>query len=328
MAKAKVVVTGPVRPDVLAYLSREVEIRQWNESHPMDRNTLKEWLVDADGLWMRPSSALGPIDGDLVAGAKQLKVIAQAMVGYDNVVVPELTQAGIPYGYTPQVLTETVAELAFTLIATARRKIFENAAWVRDGSWASQGMAPLWGRDLSGTTLGIIGLGAIGSSIARRAQAFGMDVIYHNRHPRQDDTVTGAHYRELDELLAQADVVCIVAPLTDETYHMANEDFFKKMKSDALFVNVGRGKIVDQDALVKALQEGELDYAALDVTDPEPLPADHPLLQTGKCLIVPHIGSATDRTRKDMAMLTANNIIAGVVKKPLPACVNEEVNYK
>lgn len=325
---AKVVVTGPVRPDVLDYLAKEVEIKQWTESRPMDRETLKEWLADADGLWMIPSPALGPIDGDLVAGAKNLKVIAQAMVGYDNVVVPELTQAGIPYGYTPKVLTETVAELAFTLIATTRRKIFENAAWVRDGQWASQGMAPLWGRDLSGTRLGIIGLGAIGSSVARRAQAFGMDVIYHNRHPRQDDAITGAHYRELDQLLAEADVVCIIAPLTDQTYHMANEDFFKKMKSDALFVNVGRGKIVDQEALVKALQEGEIDYAALDVTDPEPLPANHSLLQTGKCLIVPHIGSATDRTRKDMAMLTANNIIAGISRKTLPACVNEEVNYK
>ena len=134
-------------------------------------------------------------------------------------------------------------------------------------------------------------------------------------------------YMELDELLATSDVVCIMAPLTDETYHMCDAEFFKKMKKTALFVNVGRGAIVDTDALIDALKTGEIDYAALDVTDPEPLPANHPLLSIDNCLIVPHIGSYTDRTRYDMSMLTANNIIAGVHKKTLQTCVNEEVNY-
>lgn len=181
---------------------------------------------------------------------------------------------------------------------------------------------------MSRRTLGIIGMGAIGVSISRRARAFGMTVVYHNRNQRIDDKIHKTTYMELDDLLATSDVVCVMAPLTDETYHMCDEAFFKKMKNTALFVNVGRGPIVDTEALINALKTGEIDYAALDVTDPEPLPADHPLLDVENCLIVPHIGSYTDRTRYDMSILTADNIIAGVHKKPLKTCVNEEVNYK
>ena len=193
--------------------------------------------------------------------------------------------------------------------------------------WA-QRPSNIKGKDLSRSTLGIIGLGAIGISISRRARAFGMTVIYNNRHKRADEHLYMVEYRDRDALLAESDVVLVMAPLTEETYHMFDKEAFKKMKNDALFVNVGRGKIVDTDALVWALNEGEIDYAALDVTDPEPLPADHPLLQTGKVLVVPHIGSFTDRTRRDMAMLTADNIILGLQGKPLKTCVNQEVNYK
>ena len=323
--KPVVVVNGKAREDALAYLAEQVEIRQWTEERTMPRETLKEWLREADGLWsVRPLD----IDGDLVKDAPNLKVVAQSSVGYDNVKVDELTVAGIPFGNTPGVLNETVAELAFTLIASASRRIYENMNFVTDGQWPKQPTGCVVGKDLSRRTLGIIGMGGIGVSISRRARAFGMTVLYNNRHPRNDDNLYMTTYKSLDELLALSDVVCVMAPLTDETYHMCDAEFFKKMKSDALFVNVGRGKIVDTDALVDALNNGEIDYAALDVTDPEPFPADHPLLKTGKALIVPHIGSYTDRTRYEMCILTADNIIAGVNQKPLPACVNEEVNYK
>ena len=322
--KPLVVVPGLVRRDAIAYLQEHVDVRQWTEKTKMPRVVLKEWLRDADGLWSINSIS---VDADLVKDAPNLKVIAQASVGYDNVKIDELTAAGIPYGNTPGVLNETVAELAFTLIATASRRIIENAIFVKNGRWAER-PSNIKGFDLSRRTLGIIGMGAIGVSISRRARAFGMTVVYHNRHQRNDDKLYRTTYMELDELLATSDVVCIMAPLTDETYHMCDADFFKKMKKTALFVNVGRGAIVDTDALIDALKTGEIDYAALDVTDPEPLPADHPLLSIDNCLIVPHIGSYTDRTRYDMSMLTANNIIAGVHKKPLQTCVNEEVNYK
>ena len=324
MKKPLVVVPGLVRKDALAYLSEHVEIKQWTETTPMPRETLKEWLRDADGLW---SINTFTIDEDLLKDAKNLKVVAQASVGYDNIKVADLTKLGIPHGNTPDVLTETVAELAFTLVAAARRRIFENMNFVASGEWAKR-PSNIKGRDLSRTTLGIIGMGNIGIAISRRARAFGMTVIYNNRHPRNDDHLYMIEYKDRDTLLAESDVVLVVTPLTPETYHMINADTFKKMKKDALFVNVGRGKIVDTDALVDALNNGEIDYAALDVTDPEPLPADHPLLKTGKVLVVPHIGSFTDRTRKDMAFLTADNLSAGVQKKKLKTCVNPEVNYE
>lgn len=322
--KPVVVVNGLVRKDAMAYLAEHVEIRQWTEKTVMPREILKEWLKEADGLWsVRPLT----VDGDLIKDAPNLKVIAQAAVGYDNVKIDELTAAGIPYGNTPGVLNETVAELAFTIIATASRRILENVTFVKSGRWAER-PSNIKGFDLSRRTLGIIGMGAIGLAISRRARAFGMTVVYHNRHPRQDDAIYRTTYMELDELLATSDVVCVMAPLTDETYHMCDAEFFKKMKSTALFVNVGRGPIVDTEALIEALKNGVIDYAALDVTDPEPLPADHPLLSLDNCLIVPHIGSYTDRTRYDMSILTADNIIAGVHKQLLKCCVNEEVNYE
>lgn len=324
MSKPVVVVPGFARKDALAYLGEHVTIKQWQEPGVMPRDLLKEWLKDADALWSVNGVS---VDADLVANAPNLKVIAQASVGYDNINIADLTAAKIPYGNTPEVLTETVAELAFTLVVTAQRRILENFEFVKSGQWAN-GDAPIKGRDLSRTTLGIIGMGSIGVSISRRARAFGMTVIYNNRHPRKDDNLYITTYKPLDELLATSDVVLVMAPLTDETYHMINKEAFQKMKKDALFVNVGRGKIVDTDALVWALNNGEIEYAALDVTDPEPLPADHPLLKTGKALVVPHIGSYTDRTRRDMAFLTADNILLGLQGKPLKTCVNPEVNYK
>lgn len=324
MTKPIVVVPGLVRKDALAYLGEHVTIKQWTEKGPMPREVLKEWLQEADGLWSIGNIA---VNQDLLEGAKNLKVIAQASVGYDNVVIDDLTKLRIPYGNTPDVLTETTAELAFTLVAAASRRIYENMQFVIDGKW-EQRPSNIKGYDLSRQTLGIIGMGKIGVSISRRARAFGMTVQYYNRSPRNDDSLLMTTYVSLERLLRTSDVVLVMAPLTDETYHMINDEAFDMMKETALFVNVGRGKIVDTDALVRALEEGKIDYAALDVVDPEPLPKDHPLLKTGKVLVVPHIGSYTDRTRKEMAMLTANNIINGVQQKPLLACVNEEINYK
>ena len=238
-----------------------------------------------------------------------------------------LTARHIPYGNTPDVLTETTAELAFTLMAAASRRIYENAQFVKDGKWAER-PSNIKGKDLSRMTLGIIGMGKIGVSVSRRARAFGMTVQYHNRNRRNDDSLLMTTYVSLGKLLTTSDVILVMAPLTEETYHLIDAEAFEMMKETALLVNVGRGKIVDTDALVKALETGQIDYAALDVVDPEPIGADHPLLKTGKCLVVPHIGSFTDRTRKDMAMLTAKNLIAGVHGKPLLTCVNESVNYK
>ena len=323
MSKPIVVVPGLVRKDVVAYLSEHVIVRQWTEKEKMPKEVLKEWLREADGLW---SINHFTVDEDLVKDAPNLKVIAQASVGYDNIDIDALTARHIPYGNTPDVLTETTAELAFTLMAAASRRIYENAQFVKDGKWVER-PSNIKGKDLSRMTLGIIGMGKIGVSVSRRARAFGMTVQYHNRNRRNDDSLLMTTYVSLGKLLTTSDVILVMAPLTEETYHLIDAEAFEMMKETALFVNVGRGKIVDTDALVHALETGQIDYAALDVVDPEPIGADHPLLKTGKCLVVPHIGSFTDRTRKEMAMLTANNLIAGVHGKPLLTCVNESVNY-
>ena len=323
MSKPIVVVPGLVRKDVIAYLSEHVTVRQWTEKEKMPKEVLKEWLREADGLW---SINHFTVDEDLVKDAPNLKVIAQASVGYDNIDIDALTARHIPYGNTPDVLTETTAELAFTLMAAASRRIYENAQFVKDGKWVER-PSNIKGKDLSRMTLGIIGMGKIGVSVSRRARAFGMTVQYHNRNRRNDDSLLMTTYVSLGKLLTTSDVILVMAPLTEGTYHLIDAEAFEMMKETALFVNVGRGKIVDTDALVHALETGQIDYAALDVVDPEPIGADHPLLKTGKCLVVPHIGSFTDRTRKEMAMLTANNLIAGVHGKPLLTCVNESVNY-
>ena len=323
MSKPIVVVPGLVRKDVVAYLSEHVTVRQWTEKEKMPKEVLKEWLREANGLW---SINHFTVDEDLVKDAPNLKVIAQASVGYDNIDIDALTARHIPYGNTPDVLTETTAELAFTLMAAASRRIYENAQFVKDGKWVER-PSNIKGKDLSRMTLGIIGMGKIGVSVSRRARAFGMTVQYHNRNRRNDDSLLMTTYVSLGKLLTTSDVILVMAPLTEETYHLIDAEAFEMMKETALFVNVGRGKIVDTDALVHALETGQIDYAALDVVDPEPIGADHPLLKTGKCLVVPHIGSFTDRTRKEMAMLTANNLIAGVHGKPLLTCVNESVNY-
>ena len=299
-------------------------VRQWTEKEKMPKELLKEWLRDADGLWSINHFA---VDEELVKDAPNLKVIAQASVGYDNIDIDALTARHIPYGNTPDVLTETTAELAFTLMAAASRRIYENAQFVKEGKWVER-PSNIKGKDLSRMTLGIIGMGKIGVSVSRRARAFGMTVQYHNRNRRNDDSLLMTTYVSLGKLLTTSDIILVMAPLTEETYHLIDAEAFEMMKETALFVNVGRGKIVDTDALVHALEPGQIDYAALDVVDPEPIGADHPLLKTGKCLVVPHIGSFTDRTRKEMAMLTANNLIAGVHGKPLLTCVNESVNYQ
>jgi len=324
MSKPIVVISGPVRRDGLTYLKEHVEVRQWQEKEDMPRDILKEWLREADGLWCTRSVK---VDADLVANAPKLKVIAQASVGYDNVVIQDLTDKNIPYGNTPDVLTETVAEHAFLLVVAAMRRLPEVIDFVKSGEWERRD-CPHKGRDVSRLTLGIIGMGNIGISISRRARSFGMTVLYHNRTPRLDDNLYMTTYVSMETLLKESDVVLVAAPLTDETYHMINADVFKAMKKDALLVNIGRGKIVDTDALVRALETGEIAQAALDVTDPEPLPQDHPLMKNPNCLITPHIASFTDRTRKNMAFLTVENLVNGVQEKPLKTCVNQEVNYK
>ena len=267
------------------------------------------------------------IDAELLRHAPKLRVIAQSSVGYDNVDVAACTAAGIPFGNTPGVLTEATADLAFLLVMCAARRIKESLAIVREGGWQPSLQLPL-GVDLYGKTLGLVGMGQIGSAVARRAQACGMNVVYHNRRRKPAGEEGGAVYAGFDELLVQADFVVVLTPLNAESRGLFGREQFAKMKRTAYFINAARGAIAVTEDLYAAVRDGVIAGCALDVTDPEPLPADHPLNGLPNAFILPHIGSATQETRDAMALLAAENITLGLQRKPLKTCVNPEVNYK
>lgn len=323
MSKYRVVMTMKLMPPAQQRLLEHCDVRIWEKTGPVQADLMEEWLRDAEGLisfWNIK------VNEELLALAPQLRVIAQPTVGYDNVDIDACTKRGIPYGNTPGVLVETTADLAFALLLCSARRIHEGWDFVRLGNWKS-GENLGFGIDLYGRTLGIVGMGRIGAAVARRAKVFGMNVIYFNRNRRKDEQELGVTYASFDELLGNADCIIVLTPLSAETNGMFGHEEFRKMKSTAFFVNAARGPIVDTKALIDALMTNKIAYAALDVTDPEPLPGDHPLLKLPNVLITPHIGSATLETRTRMAQLTVDNLLAGLAKQPLPACVNQAVNY-
>jgi len=318
MNKYKVVIIGDRMGAAIESIQQVCDVKQWEKGGPIPREILFDWLKDAVGLIITGNIQ---VDDELLQHAPKLKVIAQAAVGYDNIDIGACTRHGILFGNTPGVLVDATANLAFSLLLCSTRRIHEGWDFVRAGSWRSDHNIPL-GIDLVGKTLGIVGMGQIGAAVAKKAGAFGLNVIYNNRHPRVDDKEIGASYEAFDVLLDKADYVIVLTPLSKETRGLFGREQFLLMKSTAYFINISRGPVVDTDALVDALQTGQIAYAALDVTDPEPLPIDHPLLRLDNILITPHIGSATTETRAAMAQLAVDNLLAGLADKPLPACVN------
>jgi glyoxylate reductase len=251
-----------------------------------------------------------PVDAGVIAASPRLRAIANYGVGTDNVDLEAATARGIPVGNTPDVLTETTAELAFALMLAAARRITEADRYVREGRWVGWQPDLLLGYDLHGSTLGIVGYGRIGRAVARRAEGFGMEVL---------------HGIPLGELLERSDFVSLHAPLKPETQGLIGAGELRRMKPTAILVNTARGQLVDSDALTEALQTGQIAGAALDVTDPEPLPRDHPLLAAPNLVIAPHIGSASHRTREAMADMTVDNLLAALAGEPMPHCANPEV---
>lgn len=324
MAKHKIVSIGQIFPSALKRLEEVCEMKIWDRPEPIPEEVLYDWLQDAEGLRSRGDLK---INEELLSHAPNLRVIAQTSVGYDNVDINDCTKFSIPFGNTPGVLVEATADLTFALVLASARRIHEGWVFVREGKWTKESNLSL-GVDLFGKTLGIVGMGSIGSSVAKRAQASGMEVIYHNRTKRPDEVELGARYVSFDALLEQSDFVVVLVPLSEQTHHLFSKEQFAKMKSTAYFINAARGGVADTNALYEALVKKEIAYAALDVTEPEPIQHDHPLLSLPNILITPHIGSATTETRTSMHELTADNLLAGLNRKRLPACVNDEVNYK
>lgn len=250
------------------------------------------------------------IDEELLTLAKQLRMVANMAVGYDNINLPLAKERGVVITNTPDVLTEATADLAFTLLLATGRRIVEANRFLHDGSWKSWAPYLLAGQSFYSATLGIIGMGRIGEAVAKRARGFNMNVLYHNRRPKPEtEKKYGVSYRALDDLLRESDYVLLLTPLTEETRHLMGEREFSLMKPNAVFVNVSRGGTVDETALYQALVEKKIWAAGLDVFQQEPVPVDHPLLRLPNVTALPHIGSATYETRDAMAMLAAENLV-------------------
>ena len=255
----------------------------------------------------------------LDAAGPQLKVVSTMSVGYDHVDLPALRARGVALGNTPGVLTETTADLALALLLAAARRLPEAWSAAKDGTWGPWQPEWMTGRDVYGSTVGIVGLGRIGAAVARRLLGFGCRIVYSGPRPRPELAgPLGAAYLSFEQLLAESDFVSIHCPLNDATRHLFGAAAFSAMKPTAILINTSRGPVVDQEALYQALKRGQIAAAGLDVTTPEPLPVDNPLFSLPNCVVLPHIGSASVATRLQMALMAAENLIAGVEGKPLP----------
>ena len=316
-------VTRQIPEAALAPLRTCGTLHVWNREEIIPRETLLRIVQDVDALLCMVTER---IDDELLTHAPKLRIVANMAVGYDNVNVSALTKRGIVFTNTPGVLTETTADLAFALILGIARRIGEGERIVRSGRWGAWSPFAFLGTDVHHATLGIIGLGRIGTEVAKRARGFDMRILYTNRGRNVEAEERFDCVRvELPTLLRESDFVIVLTPLTSETRHLLSTPQFQMMKRSAFLINAARGPIVDQWALYEALRDGLIAGAALDVTDPEPIPQSDPLLTLENCLIVPHVGSASIATRTRMATLAAENIAAFLSGKRPPAPVNPEV---
>lgn len=318
-----VVITRQLPAAVLDAIRAVAEVRYWDDEQPIPRATLLEWVRGVDGLYCLLTEK---IDVELLeAAGPALGVVSTMSVGYDHIDVAACTARKVRVGNTPGVLTETTADLALGLMLATARRITEAAEAVKAGEWGAWRPAWMTGADLHGSAVGMVGLGRIGLATARRLTGFGCRLLYTGPRPHPDAAEqVNADFVDWPTLLAQSDFVSVHCPLNESTRHLFGPAAFAAMKPSAILINTSRGPVVDQAALFTALTTGQIAAAGLDVTDPEPLPADHPLLALPNCVVLPHIGSATVATRLKMARMAAENLVAGVTGGELPFCVNGE----
>lgn len=308
----------------LSALAALATVEVWADRQPPAYAVLQQKISQLDGLLCLLTDR---IDQDLITAGRSLKVISQMAVGYDNIDIAAATARGIPVGHTPGVLTNATADLTWALLMAAARRVVEGDRFTRSGQWQTWEPNLLLGADLTGATLGIVGLGRIGQAVARRAQGFEMKILYTGRH-RCDPAVEqalGVEFVDFDRLLASSDFITIHTPLSPDTHHLFSDRQFEQMPSTAILINTARGAIVDPEALYRALQNHHIAAAAIDVTEPEPIPIDSPLLKLENLIITPHIGSASIQTRHKMASMAIANLVAGLKGERLPYCVNPEV---
>ncbi|WP_134699186.1 D-glycerate dehydrogenase [Ammoniphilus sp. YIM 78166] len=327
MNQPKVVVTRRIPLQAMELIRPHATIFLWDkEEEPIPQNVLLQEARDAVAIY---TNVADKIDREIIEAAPQLKVVSTMAVGYDNIDIAAATARGIAVGHTPGVLTETTADLTFALLMATARRVAEGHDFVKAGKWASWAPMLLTGQDIYGATIGIIGLGRIGEAVARRAAGFGMNILYYNRNPRPEvEAELGARYVELEALLRQSDYVVLLAPGGGGTYRLMGAREFGLMKPNAIFINTSRGTNVDETALYDALKNGSIWAAGLDVFDVEPVPLHHPLLSLPNVTVLPHIGSASIATRTRMAVMAAQNLVAGLMDEVLPHVVNPQVYEK
>jgi glyoxylate reductase len=317
-----VAVTRKIPDAGLEPLREVTEVKLWDRELPPSPEELDALLEGCDGAITLLTDR---IDGSVLDRHPSLRVISNFAVGYDNIDVPAATEHSVLVCNTPEVLTNATADHTWALLLAAARRIPESMAYVREGKWKTWGPLLLLGREVSGATIGIVGLGRIGKEVAKRARGFDMRVLAFD--PFEDAAFAREHqvtYVPLEQLLKESDFVTLHVALTPETEHLIGVAELDAMKPTAILVNASRGPVVDTDALVDALRNGSILGAALDVTDPEPLPADHPLVNMTNCIVVPHTASATVQTRDQMAELAARNLLAGLRGERPPAAVNAD----
>lgn len=320
--KPKVFITRKIPEKGLAQIRAACDTDIWEGDLPPSREVLLARVRGVDGIL---SLLTDKIDAKIMdAAGPQLKVVSNMAVGYDNIDIPAATARGIAVGNTPGILTETTADFAFALLLAAARGVVAGERFVRAGKWQTWEPMRLLGVDVHGATLGIVGFGRIGQAVARRAAGFGMRVLYHQRHNSSAAASLGAVRVDFETLLRESDFVSLHVPLTPETRHLMDARAFQLMKKSAMLINTARGSVVDSAALYSALRNGEIAFAALDVTEPEPISPDDPLLTLKNVLVTPHLGSASKATRDKMAIMAAENLLAGVHGKPLPNAVNQK----
>ncbi len=307
--RPRVVADGPLAATILELAADAIDWLPWT----LARDGASE---PVDGLYTygHPS-----VDGAMLDRLPGVRIISNYGVGVDHIDLAAAQARGIPVGNTPGVLDGATADMGFALLLAAARRVVEGDRYARSPRFTVYDPGYMLGREVHSSTLGIVGLGRIGYQLARRARGFDMSVLYCNRRRRPDiETELGVRHTSFDDLLAQSDYVILSCPLTTETRGLIDTGAFSKMKSTAVLVNIARGPVVDTVALVAALQGGKIAAAALDVTDPEPLPRDHALLSMSNVVIAPHLGSATEQTRRRMAEMSIENLLAGLERKPLP----------
>lgn len=309
MTRPYVFITRKLKEELFSSLMEIADVKMWDsESEPVPRELLMKEAQKATALLTMLSDK---VDEELLENAPNLKVVANLAVGYDNIDVKAASERGVTVCNTPDVLTETTADLTFALMLATARRITEAQGFVKEGRWQSWSPFLLAGADVHHKTIGIVGMGKIGQAVARRARGFGMEILYHNRTRHMEaEQELGTAYRSFEQLLEESDYVVCLTPLTDATRHLFDYDAFKRMKKSAFFINVGRGQVVDEEALIAALHHNEIAGAGLDVFHEEPIGSDHPLLHFPHVVAIPHIGSASVETRTTMIKLCRDNIVA------------------